>query len=120
MAWTTRGTTNYFDAPTVAGTRYYYEVQAVNSAEHPRRPTWRVHLSPGLFRESVACQRSKRPRLLDDDDERRLFNFGNAGFYGSPGPADQPYVSLASTSDGRGYWVVAADGTVYVFGDARY
>ncbi len=32
MAWTTRGTTNYFDAPTVAGTRYYYEVQAVNSA----------------------------------------------------------------------------------------
>jgi hypothetical protein len=28
-------------------------------------------------------------------------------------------VAVASTPDGRGYWLVAKDGTVFAFGDAR-
>ena len=31
-----------------------------------------------------------------------------------------PVVGLASTPDGRGYWVVACDGGVFAFGDARF
>jgi hypothetical protein len=48
-----------------------------------------------------------------------IFSF-NAPFYGSTGnralPA--PVVSTVSTPDGKGYWLLGADGTVYPFGDA--
>ena len=32
----------------------------------------------------------------------------------------QPVVGMAATSTGRGYWLVAADGGVFAFGDARF
>jgi len=37
----------------------------------------------------------------------------------SPSPAS-PIVDMAPTPDGLGYWLLAADGTVYSFGDATY
>ncbi|MGH8921093.1 MAG: hypothetical protein ACRD0H_22630, partial [Actinomycetes bacterium] len=48
--------------------------------------------------------------------------FGDAHFYGSTGAIHlaQPIVGMASTPDGRGYWLVAADGGVFSFGDATY
>ena len=60
-----------------------------------------------------------------------VFNFGNAGFYGSTysdglsglggaHPLRSPIVGIASTPDGKGYWLVAKDGFVYSFGDADY
>ena len=46
--------------------------------------------------------------------------FGDAGSFGSmAGVAlNAPVVGMASTPDGNGYWLVAADGGVFSFGDA--
>ena len=38
-----------------------------------------------------------------------------------PAPASRaPVVGMAATGDGRGYWLVASDGGVFSFGDARF
>ncbi|MHB8189917.1 MAG: glycoside hydrolase family 25 domain-containing protein [Ferrimicrobium sp.] len=60
-----------------------------------------------------------------------VFNFGNAGFYGSTyslgitgltgsHPLNAPIVGIAATPDGGGYWLVAADGGIFPFGDASF
>ena len=63
-----------------------------------------------------------------------VFAFGDAGFFGSiPGlniaPAGSggsgprlasPVVGMVASTDGRGYLLVAADGGVFAFGDARF
>ncbi len=60
-----------------------------------------------------------------------IFNFGNAGFYGNPysygltglsgsHPLAEPIVGMAATPDGKGYWLVAADGGIFNFGDAGF
>ncbi len=62
-----------------------------------------------------------------------VFAFGDAGFYGSiPGlglsPADSPIlprlnapiVGIVPSHGGRGYFLVAADGGVFAFGDAKF
>ena len=35
-------------------------------------------------------------------------------------PSTQPIVGMAATPDGGGYWLVAADGGVFTYGDARF
>ena len=60
-----------------------------------------------------------------------VFNFGASGFYGSTytlgltglsgtHPLASPVVAMAATPDGKGYWLVTQDGTVYSFGDAKF
>ena len=60
-----------------------------------------------------------------------IFNFGDAGFYGNPytdgltgltgsHPLSAPIVGMAATTDGKGYWLVGADGGVFNFGDAGF
>ena len=51
-----------------------------------------------------------------------MFDFGNAGFYGSMGgkPLNQPIVGAAPTSIGLGYHLVASDGGIFTFGDATF
>ena len=51
-----------------------------------------------------------------------VYSFGDARFMGSTGGMhlNAPVVSMASTPDGGGYWLVASDGGVYSFGDARF
>jgi Protein of unknown function (DUF4232) len=46
--------------------------------------------------------------------------FGNATAFGAPAQVNQPIVGMASTPDGHGYWLVAADGGVFTFGDAGF
>jgi hypothetical protein len=46
--------------------------------------------------------------------------FGNATAYGSPTQVNQPIVGMSSTPDGHGYWLVAADGGIFTFGDAGF
>jgi hypothetical protein len=50
-----------------------------------------------------------------------IFSF-DAPFYGSTGgiTLNQPIVGMQPTPDGHGYWLVAADGGVFSFGDARF
>jgi hypothetical protein len=60
-----------------------------------------------------------------------VFNFGTAGFYGSTytygitglsgkRPLNAPIVGMVPTPDGKGYWLVAKDGGVFDFGDAKF
>ncbi len=60
-----------------------------------------------------------------------VFDFGDAHFYGSTytygitglsgsRPLNAPIVGIASTTNGNGYWLVAADGGVFDFGNATY
>jgi hypothetical protein len=46
--------------------------------------------------------------------------FGNATPYGAPTQVNQPIVGMSSTPDGHGYWLVAADGGIFTFGDAGF
>jgi len=48
--------------------------------------------------------------------------FGHAAGYGSPNSSrlSSPVAGMASTRDGRGYWLVGADGGVFSFGDAGF
>jgi hypothetical protein len=49
-----------------------------------------------------------------------VFPFGDARSYGVINQAlTSPIVSAARSLDGKGYWMVAANGTVYPFGDAQ-
>jgi hypothetical protein len=49
-----------------------------------------------------------------------VYRSSGAGFYGSAAErhAQTPIVGMASTADGRGYWMVGSSGRVYAFGDA--
>ncbi len=62
-----------------------------------------------------------------------VFAFGDAGFFGSipgiglnpagsglPHSLNAPIVGMVPSSDGRGYFMVASDGGVFAFGDARF
>ncbi|MHB8189921.1 MAG: hypothetical protein ACYDHP_05790 [Ferrimicrobium sp.] len=60
-----------------------------------------------------------------------VFNFGNAGYYGNTytlgltglagsHPLNSPIVGMVPTPNGMGYWLVAADGGVFNFGNAKY
>ncbi len=68
-----------------------------------------------------------------DASDGGVFAFGDSGFYGSiPGlglhPADSglpnslnaPIVGMVPSADGHGYFMVASDGGVFAFGDARF
>jgi hypothetical protein len=51
-----------------------------------------------------------------------IFNFGNAGFFGSTGAIhlNKPIVAMAATPSRKGYWLVASDGGIFTFGDAGF
>ena len=67
---------------------------------HPRR--WRV-LAGGVGRRGVQLRR--RPVR---------------GRASAPCTSTSPSSAIAATSDGGGYWLVASDGGVFSFGDARF
>ena len=45
---------------------------------------------------------------------------GTPSLEGAPGRLNRPVVGTTSTPDGGGYWLVASDGGVFSFGDARF
>ena len=68
-----------------------------------------------------------------DASDGGIFAFGDAGFYGSipglglhpagsglPNSLNAPIVGMVPSSDGGGYFMVASDGGVFAFGDARF
>ena len=62
----------------------------------------------------------KQPAGFFRDDG--VLAYGSAQFFGSPTGVRlaAPIVAMAATPDGRGYWLVGADGGVLAYGDARY
>jgi hypothetical protein len=68
-----------------------------------------------------------------DASDGGIFAYGDAGFYGSipglglnpagsrlPNSLNAPIVGMVPSSDGGGYFMVASDGGVFAFGDARF
>lgn len=68
-----------------------------------------------------------------DASDGGVFAFGDSGFYGSvpglglhpagsgmPNSLDAPIVGMVPSADGGGYFMVASDGGVFAFGDARF
>ena len=68
-----------------------------------------------------------------DASDGGIFAYGDSGFYGSipglglhpagsglPNSLDAPIVGMVPSADGGGYFMVAADGGVFAFGDARF
>jgi hypothetical protein len=68
-----------------------------------------------------------------DASDGGVFAFGDAGFYGSipglglhpagsglPNSINAPIVGMVPSADGGGYFMVASDGGVFAFGDARF
>jgi PKD repeat protein len=62
-----------------------------------------------------------------------IFAFGDAGYYGSlpglgfspagsaaPFPLAAPIVAMVPSTDGAGYFMIASDGGIFAFGDARF
>jgi hypothetical protein len=51
-----------------------------------------------------------------------VWNFGKAVPYGSAAglPLAHPIVGITPTPDGGGYWLVASDGGIFSFGDAKF
>jgi len=51
-----------------------------------------------------------------------VWNFGNAGSYGSAEALHlaDPIVGITPTPDGSGYWLVASDGGIFTYGDAAF
>jgi hypothetical protein len=51
-----------------------------------------------------------------------IFNYANAGFFGSTGniSLNQPIVGIAVPTIRAGYWLVASDGGVFAFGNAGF
>jgi hypothetical protein len=44
--------------------------------------------------------------------------FGNAKYYGQPGPKSVVISAAVRTTDGRGYWILYRNGVVFRYGDA--
>ena len=57
----------------------------------------------------------------ETDEQGQVGALGSAPCLGSTGGVtlNQPVVGMAATPDGLGYWLVAADGGVFSFGDAQ-
>ena len=51
-----------------------------------------------------------------------VVGYGNAKFYGSPTNLylNSLMTSMATTPDGKGYWLAAADGGIFTYGDATF
>jgi hypothetical protein len=78
------------------------------------KPTWP---SP-----SWACRHRRRQGLLADRGQR-----GRVQLRRRPplrlrrhGPPAKPIVGMVATPDAKGYWLVAANGAVFGFGDAHF
>jgi len=47
-----------------------------------------------------------------------VYTFGDAPYFGAPGPQGSPITAAVRSADGHGYFVLLANGTVDGYGDA--
>jgi hypothetical protein len=74
-------------------------------------------LLPGLIAVAPSTAGAAYP-----DNPAEPVNFGNANSFGPSGglQLNAPVVGMAATSDGNGYWMVAADGGIFNYGNAAF
>ena len=53
-------------------------------------------------------------------EQSAIYGFGATSTPSSPATSNASFVGMAATPDGKGYWLVAADGGVFSFGDANF
>jgi hypothetical protein len=87
---------------------------------------------PALIADMASTPDGKGYWLVGTDGS--VYTFGNARYYGSipygtiPGSGCKignaacptPITSMASTPDGKGYWLLGSNGSVYTYGDATF
>ena len=81
---------------------------------HGRHPPQPAHRRHGLH--------PRRPGLLAGGQRRRHLRLRRRPLLRLHRRThlNQPIVGMASTPDGQGYWLVATDGGIFAFGDARF
>jgi len=85
------------------------------------RPPW--ELDPTCTTASATANETALHTAPCLDDNRSAFvsPFGGAPKLGAPKEVLRaPLVGIAATPSGRGYWLVASDGGIFSFGDARF
>ena len=105
--------------PDASGNGYWLVTKTGNSMRSEMRPLWRSGGTDhgGHFSRSHAQWR----RLLDSLRQWCVAPYGDAGSYGEDAGAFgglNPATAIFTTSDGDGYWIASANGTVDQYGDA--
>ena len=82
-----------------------------STGSHPSEPAHRRH-----------GRHPRRKGVLAGRRRQQDVHLGDAPFYGSTGAIhlNQPIVGMATTPDGKGYWLVASDGGIFTSGDAPF
>jgi hypothetical protein len=98
------------------------QLVALNAPPAPSAPA-RERNYPGLNKPVCAAARTSTGAgywLAAADGG--VFNYGDAGFFGSMGdkPMNAPVVAIVPTPTDLGYWLIGADGGVFNFGDAAF
>jgi hypothetical protein len=82
-------------------------------------PPWQWDPSCTPVMATANATRLHHAPCLDDSSE--VHAFGGAADYGEPGRAPvAAVVGIDATPSGKGYWLVASDGGIFSFGDARF
>jgi hypothetical protein len=75
-----------------------------------------VDLASQGYRFVSICSSAPQPTL----EQSAVYPFGASPAPGAPILSNRPLVGAANDPNGSGYWLVAADGGVFDFGDARF
>ena len=107
-------------APTAAGTRW--SPPSEGSSATATSPSTATHLALPLAAPIVAGRGVQDRRLLAGGRRRRHLRLRRCALPRLHGraPLNQPVVGMAATPTGGGYWLVAADGGIFAFGDAAF
>ena len=84
------------------------------------RLTWNAPYSPACIAEGQSV--SNTPGYWMSASDGGIFNYGNAGFFGSSGNLilNKPIVGMAPESNRGGYWLVASDGGIFAYGSSKF
>jgi len=84
------------------------------------RLTWKAAYSPVCSSEGQSV--SNTPGYWMSAADGGIFDYGNAGFFGSTGnlTLNKPIVGMATASNRVGYWLVASDGGIFAYGSSKF
>jgi hypothetical protein len=82
--------------------------------------TWNAPYAPACIAEGQSASNIAGYWMVASDGG--IFNYGNAGYYGSTGniALNKPIVGMAVPVSRGGYWLVASDGGIFAFGYAGF
>jgi hypothetical protein len=64
-------------------------------------------------------EKFKNPPQARTGTSGYVYTFGDAPYFGAPGPQSSPITSMVRTPDGKGYWLLDADGQVLAMATLR-